>query len=237
MKTIGLIGGLSAESTAEYYKILNQIVRQRLGPLHNARCLIVSVDFADFDAMMREGRWDDAAHELAEAARSLERGGADFFLLCTNTFHKLAVQIASSVRIPFLHIADAAAQAICAAGLRRVGLLGTRFTMQETFYRARLAEKFGLDVLIPDAEQCHAVDRIIFDELVKGVIRDESREVYSRILHDLARRGAEGVLLGCTEIGLLVSPADSPVPLFDTTRLHAEAAVDSALQPSPSKIP
>lgn len=237
MKTIGLIGGLSAESTAEYYKILNQIVRQRLGPLHNARCLIVSVDFADFDAMMREGRWDDAAHELVEAARSLERGGADFFLLCTNTFHKLAVQIASSVRIPFLHIADAAAQAICAAGLRRVGLLGTRFTMQETFYRARLAEKFGLDVLIPDAEQCHAVDRIIFDELVKGVIRDESREVYSRILHDLARRDAQGVLLGCTEIGLLVSPADSPVPLFDTTRLHAEAAVDSALQPSPSKIP
>lgn len=230
MKTIGLIGGLSAESTAEYYRILNQGVRQRLGALHSARCLIISVDFAEFDAFMRNGQWKQAESALIDAAQSLERGGADLILLCTNTFHKLAAKIETSVRIPFIHIADAAAESVHEAGLHRVGLLGTRFTMEEEFYRARLLKIHGLGVILPDPDSRREVDRIIFEELVKGEIRAESRAIYVRILNDLAECGAQGVILGCTEIGLLVGPADSPVPLFDTTRLHAEAAIALALR-------
>ncbi len=229
MKTIGLIGGLSAESTAEYYKILNLCVRQRLGAIHSARCLIYSVDFADFNAIMQEGRWDDAAKALVDAAQRLERGGADLFLLCTNTFHKLSPQIEAGVKIPFLHIGDATADCIHASGLKRVGLLGTRFTMEEEFYRARLSKIHGLDVMIPQADERVEVDRIIFQELVKGIVNPDSRETYTQILYNLAARGAQGIIFGCTEIGLLVDGRDSPVPLFDTTRIHAEAAVELAL--------
>ena len=230
MKTIGLIGGMSWESSLEYYRILNEQVRAHLGGLHSAKCLMLSVDFAEVEELQREGRWEEAGAMMAEAALSLERGGADLLVLCTNTMHKCSAQIEQAVRIPFLHIADATAARVQAAGMTRIGLLGTRFTMEEDFYRGRLEKMFGLQVLVPERKSRELVHRVIYDELCLGITREDSRQAYRAILHDLARDGAEGILLGCTEIGLLVGPEDSPVALFDTTRIHAEEAVRLALE-------
>lgn len=229
MKTIGLLGGMSWESTLEYYRLLNEGIRQRLGGLHSARCLLYSVDFADIEAMQVSARWDDAGRALADCARSLERGGAQGIVLCTNTMHRVADAIQNAVGIPLLHIADATAHAIQRAGVRRVALLGTRFTMEQDFYRGRLEGAFGLDVLTPDAGEREVIHRVIYDELCLGIVRDDSRAAHRRIIAGLVERGAQGVILGCTELMLLVKSDDSAVPLFDTTALHVQAAVDWAL--------
>jgi aspartate racemase len=230
MKTIGLIGGMSWESSLEYYRIINEEVHTRLGGFHSAKSLMVSVDFAEIEMLQNHGAWVEMARILAGAAKILEQGGADFIVLCTNTMHKVAGEMLADVQIPFLHIADATAQKIVAAGMHKMGLLGTRFTMEEDFYINRLVEGFGLDVVVPDAERREVVHRVIFDELVKGVIRTESKAQYLDIIAGLVRQGAEGVILGCTEIGLLVKDGECRVPLFDTTHIHAQAAVDFALK-------
>ncbi len=229
MKTIGLIGGMSWESSIEYYRIINEEVRDRLGKLHSARSLMYSVDFADIECMQREGRWDDAAASMIDAARRLEKGGADFVVICTNTMHRMAEEVQASIRIPLLHVADAAAASVKRRGLQSVGLLGTLFTMEEDFYRGRLARKHGLSVRIPEATDRELVHRVIYEELVVGEIRQESREAFVRIIDGLVGQGCEGIVLGCTEIGLLIKDGDCAVPLFDTTRIHALAAVDMAL--------
>lgn len=232
MKTIGLIGGMSWESSLEYYRLINEGVKARLGGLHSAKCLMLSVDFAEVEALQRAGEWDQAGRMMAAAATSLQAGGADCIVLCTNTMHIVSDAIQQAVSIPFLHIADAAAQAVLATGIRKVGLLGTRFTMEKEFYKDRLAGKFGLEVVISEDEDREVVHRVIYEELVLGVIREEARREYVRIIDAMRQQGAEGVILGCTEIGLLVRPEDSPLPLFDTTRIHAAAAVAFALRPA-----
>ena len=228
---------MSWESSAHYYRIINERVRALVGGLHSARVLMLSVDFADIERMQAEGRWDEAAAELAAAARALERGGADCLVLCTNTMHKVADEIAAAVRIPLLHIADATASAIDTAGLRRVGLLGTRFTMEEDFYVQRLATRSGAEVIVPSAADRAIVNRIIYQELVLGIVLDDSRVEYLRIIGELIAAGAEGIVLGCTEIMMLVGSCDVGVPMFDTTTLHADAAVDFALAVSPPAMP
>ena len=230
MRVIGLIGGMSWESSAEYYRLINQLVRSRLGGQHSARSLMYSVDFHDVEILQHEGRWEEAASEMADCARRLERGGADFIVLCTNTMHKLASAIEGAVAVPLVHIADATAEAVRRAGMKRVGLLGTRYTMEDDFYKGRLAERHGLEVLTPDAAGRTVVHEVIYDELCLGEVRDESRSKYLDIINSLAARGAEGVILGCTEITLLVKQPDTDMPLFDTTRLHAEEAVRLALE-------
>ncbi|MFZ5880171.1 MAG: aspartate/glutamate racemase family protein [Chloroflexota bacterium] len=230
MKTIGLIGGMSWESSSEYYRIINEEIKKRLGGLHSAKSVMVSVDFAEIETLQREGRWDEAGRVITRAAQDLERGGADLLVLCTNTMHKVADQMQAGLRIPMLHIADATAERIRAAGLTKVGLLGTRFTMEQDFYRGRLASKHGLEVLTPDEAGRELVHCVIYDELCLGLIRDESREAYKRIMAELVGRGAQGIILGCTEIELLVHDGDASVPLFPTTRIHAEAAVEYALK-------
>ena len=230
MKTIGLIGGMSWESTLEYYRILNEQVKLQLGGLHSARCLLYSVDFAEVEEQQRSGRWEDAADLMTAAALSLQRGGADFVVICTNTMHKLVEVMQPRLDIPILHIADATAAEIHAAGLQRVALLGTRFTMEEDFYRGRLEKMHGLTVLIPPADARQRVHDVIYQELCLGITREASREQYRAIIRELVAQGAQGIILGCTEIGLLVKPEDSPVPLFDTTSIHACAAVKAALQ-------
>ena len=229
MKTIGLIGGLSWESSAEYYRIINETVKARLGGTHSAQCLMWSFDFAEIEALQHAGDWDAATARMVAAAQAVERGGADMIAICSNTMHRMADAVAAAVAVPLLHIADPTGEAIVAAGIRRVGLLGTRFTMEEAFYRGRLAERFGLDVLISDEADRQTVHEIIYTELIVGTLREESRARYRAVMARLAERGAGAIILGCTEIGLLVSEADSTVPLFDTTRLHAEAAVNAAL--------
>ena len=229
MKTIGLLGGMSWESSALYYRILNEEVKERLGGLHSARCVMLSVDFAEIERLQMAGAWERAGALLAEEARRIEAAGAQMLLLCTNTMHKLAPQIEAAISIPFLHIADATGEAIRKAGLRTVGLLGTRFTMEEEFYADRLRQHWGLEVLIPEPADREIVHQIIYEELVLGIVRDESRREYLRIIDGLRRRGAEGIIEGCTEIGMLVAPEHTDVPLFDTTRIHALAAVDGAL--------
>ncbi|WP_405020241.1 aspartate/glutamate racemase family protein [Kitasatospora sp. NBC_00070] len=228
MKVIGLIGGMSWESSAEYYRLLNELTRERLGGLHSARCVLWSVDFAEIERLQAAGDWDRAGAVLADAARALQAAGAELLLICTNTMHKVADQVAAAVDVPLLHLADTTALAVRSAGLTRVGLLGTAFTMEQSFYRDRLASH-GLDVLTPDTPGRALVHRVIYQELCLGVIREESRAAYRSVIADLVARGAEGIVLGCTEIELLISPADSPVPVFATTRLHAEAAVAAAL--------
>jgi aspartate racemase len=228
MKVIGLLGGMSWESSSEYYRLVNERVKAALGGFHSARSVLYSVDFAEIEAMQADGRWDDAGAELNRAARALEAAGADFVVLCTNTMHKVALELTDGLGIPLLHLADATASAIKAAGIRRVALLGTGFTMSQPFYRDRLAAH-GLDVLVPGAEDRDLVHRVIYDELVLGVVKPESREAYRGVIARLVEAGAEGVIYGCTEIELLVGPEDSAVPTFPTTRLHAEAAVDYAL--------
>ena len=230
MKTIGLIGGMSWESTANYYRDINERVKQRLGGLHSARILLYSVDFQEIERLQHQGRWDEAGEQLGDIARRLEGAGADVVALCTNTMHKVAPAIEAALRVPFLHIADPTAQAVKQAGIGRIGLLGTRFTMEEDFYRGRLVERHGLDVIVPDPAERETVHRVIYDELCLGKVEERSRRAYRDIIAHLVERGAEGVILGCTEIAMLVSPADSPVPLFDTTQLHAVSAVDFALQ-------
>ena len=230
MKTFGLIGGMSWESSLEYYRIVNETVRDRLGPLHSARLVLYSVEFAEIEALQRAGDWTRLAELMIDAARRVERGGAGFLVLCTNTMHKVADAMEQAVRVPLLHIADATADAVKGRGLRRIGLLGTRFTMEEDFYRGRLAERHGLEVLVPTEAEREVVDRVIYDELCAGELRDESRAQYRRIMAHLVDHGAEGIILGCTEIGLLVGQGDSDVPLFDTTRIHAVAAAERALE-------
>lgn len=229
MKTIGLIGGMSWESSAGYYRLVNEGMKQRLGGLHSAKSVMYSVDFHEIERLQHAGDWEAAGIALADAASALERGGADFLVLCTNTMHKVAAVIEGAVAIPLLHIADPTGAAIRRGGFSRVGLLGTRFTMVQAFYRDRLREKHGLDVIVPDDAGCDVVHRIIYDELCVGTIRNESREAYRQVMRELVARGAEAIILGCTEISLLVGPDDASVPLFDTTALHAEAAVDMAL--------
>lgn len=224
--TIGLLGGMSWESSADYYRLLNELVRDRLGGLHSARCVLLSVDFAVIEELQVAGHWSRAGELLAADAQRVEAAGADLLLLCTNTMHKVAKQVQAAIGIPLLHIADVAASAILQAGLSRIGLLGTAFTMEQDFYTGRLAER-GLTVLVPDAQDRAQVHRIIYDELCLGVVREESRQVYRAVIGRLVEAGAQGVLLGCTEIELLIAAADSPVPVFPTTRLHVEAAVDA----------
>jgi aspartate racemase len=228
MLRIGLLGGMSWQSSAEYYRLLNELTRDRLGGLHSAECLLYSVDFVRVEAMQASGAWDEAAALLSEAARSLEAAGADVIVLCTNTMHKVADEIATAVSIPLLHIADATAAAIRGSGQDTVGLLGTTFTMEQEFYRSRVASH-DVEVLVPEADDRALVHRVIYDELCLGVIREESRTAYGDVIARLVSRGAQGIILGCTEIELLIGSEDSPVPVFPTTRLHAEAAVRFAL--------
>ena len=229
MKTIGLLGGMSWESTVEYYRLINEMVKARLGGLHSARCLLYSVNFAEIETLQHQGRWDEAGLVLADAAERLERGGADFMILCTNTMHKVAGAIQARLQIPFLHIADPAGEAIKGQGLKTVGLLGTGFTMEQDFYRGRLVDRYGLQVLTPDKTDREVIHRVIYDELCLGIVKPGSKERYLQIIERLVEAGAEGIILGCTEIGLLVHDDDCTTPLFDTTRLHAAAAVDYAL--------
>ncbi|WP_215544690.1 aspartate/glutamate racemase family protein [Amycolatopsis sp. CA-230715] len=229
-KVIGLLGGMSWESSAEYYRLLNELVRDRLGGLHSARCVLASLDFAEVERLQVAGRWDEAGVLLAEAAAGLEKAGAELLLICTNTMHKVADTVQANVGIPLLHLADATADAVTGHGLASVGLLGTAFTMEQDFYRDRLAGH-GLRVLVPPEEDRLTVHRIIYDELCLGVVREESRQSYRDVIGRLVRAGAEGIILGCTEIELLISAEDSPVPVFPTTRLHAEAAVTRSLAP------
>jgi aspartate racemase len=228
MRLIGMLGGMSWESSAEYYRLANELVRERLGGLHSARLLLDSVDFAGIERLQVEGRWDEAAAVLAARARALEAAGAEIVVLCTNTMHKVIEAVEAAVTVPVVHIADATAQAVRAQGLGRVGLLGTAFTMEEPFYRERLRAR-GLEVLVPEERDRRLVHRVIYDELVVGEVRAESRAAYGEVIARLTARGAEGVILGCTEIELLVGAADSPVPVFPTTRIHVEAAVSLAL--------
>jgi len=229
MKTIGLIGGMSWESTLPYYRQINEEVRARLGGLHSAKLILYSVDFHEVERLQQAADWDAAGALLARSAVALQAAGADFLLLCTNTMHRVAGEIEAAVTIPLLHIADATAAAVADAGYATVGLLGTRFTMEEAFYRDRLQQVHGLQVVVPAAAARAAVHRIIYDELCRGIIRRESRELYRQAIDELAAQGAQAIILGCTEIALLVDADDSPLPLFDTAAIHAQAAVDWAL--------
>lgn len=229
MKVIGLIGGMSWESTALYYRIINEDVKQRLGGLHSAKLVLYSVDFHEIEQLQAAGDWEKAGSILAEAALNLQRAGADFIVLCTNTMHKVAQQITAEVHIPLLHIADATAQRIQQAGLRKVGLLATRFTMEQDFYRGRLQDGYAIEVLTPSVADRALVHEVIYQELCLGVIEPESRTRYRQIMQQLVEQGAEAIILGCTEITLLVDATDASVPLFDTTRIHAQDAVIQAL--------
>jgi aspartate racemase len=229
MRMIGLIGGMSWESSAAYYRLLNEGARARLGPTASARCLLWSFDFAEIEALQHAGDWDGLTARMVDAARRLEAAGAELLLICTNTMHRMAPEVQGAVGVPLVHIADATAERIVAAGLRTVGLLGTAFTMEQDFYKGRLRDAFGLEVIVPEATDRATVHRIIYDELVAGRVEPASREAYRAVIARLVASGAEAVILGCTEIMLLVGQDDSPVPIFDTTALHAAAALDRAL--------
>ena len=229
MKTIGMIGGMSWESSIEYYRIINETVRTELGGLHSAKSIMISVEFAEIEALQHLDRWDEAAKILSDAARSIESGGADFAIICTNTMHKLYDMIQKNIQIPLMHIADATAESIKAEGIEKIALLGTRFTMQEYFYKGRLVDNYGLEVIIPNSRDMEIVHHIIYNELCAGIIQSDSKQKYTDIIARLVKDGAEGIILGCTEIGLLVKQEDCPVPLFDTTEIHAKAAVKYAL--------
>ena len=228
MKTIGLIGGMSWESTVTYYQLLNEGVKDALGGLHSAKVLLYSVDFFEIESLMSRGDWDKAADLLGGVAARLENAGADMILICTNTLHKVAPQVQSRIRVPLVHIAVAAAEALTAQGISRVGLLGTKYTMTQAFYRDKLVER-GIEVLIPEGDDIDLVNRVIFDELCLGIVKEESRADYLRVIADLQQRGAQGILLGCTELGLIVAREDVSLPLFDTTEIHAKKALVLAL--------
>lgn len=229
MKTIGLIGGMSWESSAEYYRLINEIVKAKLGGLHSAKCVLLSVDFYEVEVLQQHEEWTSAARLLADAAQRVELAGADLIVLCTNTMHRVAKEIASAVRIPFLHIADATAEEIRAQGIRKVGLLGTQYTMEQYFYKGRLKDRYGIGVMTPGASDRRVVHDIIYNELCLGQILQPSRAAFARIIDKMIHDGAEGIVLGCTEIPMLVHEEDASVPLFDTTRIHAEKAVEMAL--------
>ena len=229
MKTIGLLGGMSWESTVTYYQLINTAMKEQLGGYHSAKIILHSVDFAEIEACQVRGDWTRTGEILGEAAAGLERAGADFLLICTNTMHKVAPQIAEHISIPMLHIAEATADALEEQGIRRVGLLGTRYTMQQAFYKDKLTER-GIQVLIPEEEEMEQVNSVIFNELCLGIVSDTSRKAYLDIIDRLVRCGAQGVVLGCTEIGLLVTQSDTSTPLFDTTHIHADRAVKLALE-------
>lgn len=229
VKTIGLLGGMSWESTLSYYKSINEGVKQTLGGLNSAKISMYSVNFAEIEKLQHEGKWDETAAILSDAAVSVEKAGADFLLICTNTMHKVAPQIEANISIPILHIADATAHKLLESGVRKVGLLGTNFTMEQDFYKGRLSEKFGIDVVVPEQADRLNVHEIIYQELCRGEIKDESRKVYLDIIEKLHQQGAQAVILGCTEIALLVKQSHTDVPLFDTTAIHAEAAVKLAI--------
>ncbi len=228
MKTIGVIGGMSWESSAEYYCLLNRYAKARLGGHHNARSLMVTVDFAGVEALQRAGAWDALGAQMAEASMQLERGGAGIVLLATNTMHRVCAAIEAAIAVPFLHITDPTGAALKAAGVTRAGLLGTRYTMELDFYVGRLRERHGIEAVVPGERDREDVHRIIYDELCHGIVKDESRRVYQRVIDDLKAHGAQAVILGCTEITLLIGAGDSVLPVFDTTALHAQAAVDWA---------
>lgn len=229
MKIIGLIGGMSWESSIEYYRIINELVRQRLGKLYSAKSIMYSVNFAEVEALQAQGDWEKATQLMIDAARRVQAGGAQVVLICTNTMHLMAEEVQAHIDIPLIHIADAAAQAVKAAGLDKVALLGTRFTMEQDFYRGRLQDVHMLRVLIPDEPEREIIHRVIYDELVAGEINERSKTKFLSIIQQLVTQGAQGVVLGCTEIPLLVKQADVTVPVFDTTAIHAAAAVDFAL--------
>jgi aspartate racemase len=232
MKTIGLLGGMSWESSIEYYRIINQAVQEELGGVHSAKIVMVSLDFAEIEELQVRGDWEEAARILIDAARLVEKGGADLLLICTNTMHLMADEVQAGIDIPLLHIADATAQAVLKRNLNSVGLLGTRFTMEKDFYRGHLEKLHQLEVLIPKEENRVAVHRVIYDELIKGVLNPASRKLYQQVIASLVNRGAQGIILGCTEIGNLVKQDDVPVPVFDTMEIHALAAVQAALNPT-----
>ena len=229
MKTIGLLGGMSWESTTSYYQQINQGVKQALGGLHSAKVCLYSVDFDEIEKLQHQGDWQATADILSKAAQSVEAGGADFLLICTNTMHKVADQISTAINIPILHIADATALTLQADGISKVGLLGTRFTMEQDFYKSRLTEHFNIEVLTPNQAQRDRIHQVIYDELCLGVVNDDARNDYLEIINDLYRDGAQAIILGCTEIALLVQPQHTEVPLYDTTAIHAQAAVAKAL--------
>ncbi|MFQ3331555.1 aspartate/glutamate racemase family protein [Candidatus Njordibacter sp. Uisw_039] len=229
MKTIGLIGGMSWESTSLYYSALNQGVRETLGGLHSAKICLYSVDFHEIEQLQRLGKWQDTADILVKAAKALEAGGADLFLICSNTMHKVAAEVQAAVKIPLLHIADATANELLTDGITKVGLLGTAFTMQQEFYKGRLVEEFGIEVITPNAEQQQKVHEVIYQELCLGQIDKESKRYYLNVIEDLFDQGAQAIILGCTEITLLVQQADTSIPLYDTTAIHAQSAVEAAL--------
>ena len=229
MKTIGLIGGMSWESTVTYYQMINEGIKDSLGGLHSAKVLLYSVDFFEIEALMSRGAWDEAAELLGDVAQRLEAAGADMILICTNTLHKVAPQVQSRIRVPLVHIAEAAAEELLSKGITRVGLLGTKYTMTQEFYREKLTER-GIDVLIPDGEEIDLVNRVIFDELCLGVVKEDSKAAYLKVIANLQARGAQGILLGCTELGLIVSQEDVSLPLFDTTVIHAKKAIELALR-------
>lgn len=229
MKVIGLIGGMSWESSALYYRMINEEVRSRLGGLHSAKCLLYSVDFEEIERYQAEGAWDKAGEVLGQTARALEKGGADFIVICTNTMHKVVDEIQFKINIPILHIADATAAQIKESQIQTVGLLGTKYTMEQDFYKSRL-ELNGIQVIVPGRDDREAVNKIIYEELCLGKIHQESRDYYKKVIQGLIESGAEGIILGCTEIGLLVKPEDAEVPLFDTTYIHACEAVNMSLR-------
>lgn len=230
MKTIGLIGGMSWESTQEYYKFLNEGVKKELGGLNSAKILLYSFNFKEIEELQHRGEWEALTNEMVEAARKLQQGGADVVAICTNTMHRMAPEIEEALHIPLLHIADAAGAEIRRRGLKKVALLGTNFTMTEDFYRGRLMEKFGIEVVVPEDRDRDTVHNIIYDELCRGIIREESRRAYIEIIEELKVRGAEGVILGCTEIPLLIGDGDVSIPVFDTTKIHSTALVAEAIK-------
>lgn len=230
MKTIGLLGGMSWESSIEYYRIINQEVKNKLGGLHSAKSLMYSVDFAEIEELQHKANWKELTKQMINAAQNLENGGAEFLVICTNTMHKMADDMQKEIKIPIFHIADATAEAIKKAGIKKIALLGTKFTMEEDFYKGRLLDKYNLDVIIPNSEDRNTIHKIIYDELVVGEIKLESKQKYLEIINKLKAQSAEGIILGCTEIGLLIKQDDSDLPVFDTTVIHAVSAVDYALK-------
>jgi len=230
MKTIGLIGGMSWESSLEYYKIINETVKEKLGGLHSAKSLMYSVDFEEIEKLQHEGNWNKLTEIMIEAAKNLEKGGADFVIICTNTMHKMADEVQENIQIPLLHMADLTGENIQKKGIKKIGLLGTKFTMEEDFYKGRLINNFGMEVLIPNKEERQIVHDVIYNELCLGKIKTSSKEKYIKIINNLVKNGAEGIILGCTEIPLLIKQEDVEISLFDTTTIHAKSAVEYALK-------
>ncbi|HKL13076.1 MAG TPA: aspartate/glutamate racemase family protein [Halanaerobiales bacterium] len=230
MKTIGLIGGMSWESSLEYYRIVNQLVKEKLGEPHSAKCIMYSVDFAEYENLQHEGKWAELTEKMVDIGKKLEATGSDLVLICTNTMHKMAPQVQESIKVPLLHIADAAADEIKSRNMKKVGLLGTKFTMEQDFYKKRIQKKHDIEVIIPDDKERDTVHNVIYKELISGIINESSRKKFQKIIENLKDRGAEGVILGCTEIPLLIKDKDSVIPVFDTTMLHAKKAVEMAFK-------